>query len=260
MKILVTGYKGFIGSHVIEKLQKSNVDYITYEWGEEFPPLIDVTHTIHFGALSSTTETDIDKVLRQNYDFSKWLLNKCNDSSIYFQWSSSASVYGLGLDFRETANPDPRNPYAWSKYLFERYIKNRHWNIPVQGFRYFNVYGDKGEDHKGDQASPYHKFKKQALETGVIKVFENSQEYLRDFIHVDTIIETQLKFLNIPISGVWNIGTGVPKSFLTVAQEIAKKYNAKIKYIPMPDNLKLSYQKYTCADLTLLNNTLNSFC
>ena len=39
----------------------------------------------------------------------------------------------------------------------------------IQGFRYFNVYGE-GEDHKEDQASPIHKFAKQIKETGKLKL------------------------------------------------------------------------------------------
>lgn len=262
MRILVTGHKGFIGSHAIEQCTKhghvvlSSFDWADHSFMHELFHITDIDAVMHFGAISSTTETDVNKIMYQNYDFSVWLLNLCNDLGIHFQWSSSASIYGLGIDFKESAPPDPRTPYAWSKYLFERYISNKQWKIPVQGFRYFNVYGDKGEDHKGDQASPYHKFRKQALETGIIKVFEHSESYFRDFIHVDTLLDTQFEFLNLPISGVWNIGTGVPKSFMQVAEEVAEKYNAVIEMIPMPANLINSYQKYTCADLTNLNQII----
>lgn len=257
MKILITGHKGFIGQHAVEKCQSLNIPYITYEWGEPYPDLLGVTHAMHFGAISSTTETDVEKVMRQNYDCSLRLLVDCDYRSIHMQWSSSASVYGLGEVFTEDAPVDPRTPYAWSKYLFERFCnKNKGLNIPVQGFRYFNVYGDKGEDHKGDQASPYHKFRKQATETGVIRIFEGSENYLRDFVHVDQVLDTQFKFLNIKDSGIWNIGTGVAKSFRTVAEEVVEKYGGEIEEIPMPENLKNSYQRYTCADLTKLNSTL----
>lgn len=184
-----------------------------------------VTHVMHFGAISSTTETDVEKVMTQNYDCSIRLLSDCEHRDIHMQWSSSASVYGLGEVFTENAPADPRTPYAWSKYLFERFVRrNNGLNIPVQGFRYFNVYGDKGEDHKGDQASPYHKFRKQAIETGVVKIFEGSENYLRDFIHVDQVLDIQFKFLDIKDSGVWNIGTGTPKSFRDVAEEVVGKF------------------------------------
>ena len=37
---------------------------------------------------------------------------------------------------------------------------------------------------------------------------------------------------------------------------MAKKYNAKIETIPMPEKLKGQYQSYTCADLTELNKNV----
>lgn len=261
-KLLITGSKGFIGSHAIEQAHNyghtvlSSFDWEDHDRITEYFHINDVDAVIHFGAISSTTETDVEKIMYQNYDFSVWLLNLCNDLNIHFQWSSSASIYGLGNDFKETAKPDPRTPYAWSKYLFERYIQNKHWKIPVQTFRYFNVYGDQGEEHKGDQASPYHKFREQAKTTGIIKIFENSENYLRDFVHVNDLLNIQFKFLNTKQSGTWNIGSGVAKSFKQVAEEVSRMYPAQIKKIPMPDNLKNSYQSYTCADLTHLNKTL----
>lgn len=259
MKVLVTGHKGFIGQHAVNKLKLMNIPYGVYEWGDPYPKFNQITHVMHFGAISSTTETNWDKVMTQNYDFSKKLLCDCEYHDIHFQWSSSASIYGLGDNFSEDAQPDPRTPYSTSKYLFERFTNKTPGfglEIPVQAFRYFNVYGDYGEEHKGDQASPYHKFRKQAKENGVIKLFEGSDDYLRDFIHVDDVLDIQFAFLQIKESGIWNIGTGKPKSFLTVAREICVETGATIDFIPMPDNLKNSYQKYTCADLTKLHKTL----
>jgi ADP-L-glycero-D-manno-heptose 6-epimerase len=199
----------------------------------------------------------VDKVLRQNYDFSVWLYKECIKYNVNLQWSSSASVYGLGRDFRESASPDPRSPYAWSKYLLERYFQNNPSYIRCQGFRYFNVYGA-NEAHKGTQASPYHQFSIQAQSVGHIKVFEGSDMMLRDFVPVERVLDVQFQFINKDIkeSGIWNIGTGETKSFLDVAQIYADKYNVPIETIPMPENLKASYQYYTCADLTKLNATI----
>ena len=53
------------------------------------------------------------------------------------------------------------------------------------------------------------------------------------------------------------VGTGNPESFETVAQAIAKKYNATINYIPIPDNIKNQYQEYTCANLNKLNSVID---
>jgi ADP-L-glycero-D-manno-heptose 6-epimerase len=128
--------------------------------------------------------------------------------------------------------------------------------ILVQGFRYFNVWG-KYEDHKADQASPYSKFTQQALTEGEIRLFENSNRYYRDFVPVETVIDVHKQFLKIKKSGIWNLGTGIPTSFQSIAEEISNKYNVPIRYISMPQNLKSQYQVYTCADLTKLKNTLN---
>ena len=251
MKILITGHKGFVGQNMVKAL-KDKHELSFYEWGDEPPALEGLDWVVHLGALTATTETDVDKVMRQNHDFSCVMLMACQVAGVNLQYASSASIYGQGTDFKEDAPAYPQSPYAWSKYLFDRHVKiNRFEKIIVQGFRYFNVYGPH-EDHKGDQASPYYKFVKQAQETGVIKLFEGSENFYRDFVPVETVIDVHEKFFDVKESGVWNIGTGKARSFLDVANEVAEKYNAKIEYIPMPDTISKQYQKYTCADLTRL--------
>ena len=250
MKILLTGHKGFIGSNMLNALKEHEVT--TFEWGGTLPSIKGHDWVVHMGANSSTTERNIEKIMHQNVDFSVWLLNQCIKHGIDLQYSSSASVYGMRKEnFKEDQPVDPRNPYAWTKYLFERHVSNIEpkalKGIRVQGFRYFNVYG-KGEDHKEGQASPYHTFAKQYRETGKIKLFENSENYLRDFIPVEQVCKTHIDFFDVKESGVWNVGTGTPKSFLDVALSIAPV--EAIEYIPMPEKLRDSYQSYTCADMS----------
>jgi len=257
MKILVTGYKGFIGQNLVESF-KDEHDLSFFEWGEELPNIQGLDWVVHLGAISATTERDVEKVLYQNYDFSVWLINECNKHKVNLQYSSSASVYGLNLEFNETSPVQPSSPYAWSKYLFERYVAHGEWNIITQGFRYFNVYGPH-EDHKGNQSSPYHKFTQQAKTTGVIKLFKGSENFLRDFVPVSLVVNTHKNFLKVKESGIWNIGMGKAKSFEDVAKEVLMEYpEARIEYIDMPDNMKNQYQAYTCADTTKLNETLQN--
>jgi len=255
MKILITGYKGFIGQNMVNAL-KDEHQLSLYEWGDEPPEFEGLDWCIHLGAISSTNERDVDRIMRQNHDFSCIVLVACQINNVNLQYASSASVYGTYQNFDEDAPKNPQSPYAWSKYLFDRHVKTQKFNnIIVQGFRYFNVYGPH-EDHK-DQPSPYHKFEKQAKETGEIKIFQGSENFLRDFIHVDEVINIHKQFFNVKENGIWNVGSGKPKSFRSVAEEVAKKYNAKIVEIPFPDELKSQYQKYTCANLNKLNLTLN---
>lgn len=250
MKILLTGHRGFIGGHLLKALQGHDVR--TFDWGDDTDLLAtnDRDVCIHVGAISSTTERDVDKIMRQNYDFSCSLLDRCMNTGTHFQYASSASVYGLNTKFQEDSPVDPRTPYAWSKYMFERYALKRqeyadHFNYRIQGFRYFNVWGP-GEEHKGNQASPFTQFAKQAKERGEITVFENSDQYLRDFVPVEMVVDYHLRFLETQVNGVFNIGTGQARSF----QSIAEIFNVPIRTVPMPEILKSSYQTYTCADMT----------
>ena len=45
------------------------------------------------------------------------------------------------------------------------------------------------------------------------------------------------------------MGNGATRSFADIADDIANLYQAEVQTIPMPENLKHSYQEYTCADM-----------
>lgn len=117
--------------------------------------------------------------------------------------------------------------------------------------RYFNVYGN-NEKHKGDQASPYYKFKRQLKETGKIKLFEGSKNFYRDFISVEEVIEKKIYCLENRASGIYDLGTGIPKSFYDVAIEVGGSDDV-LEWIPMPDNLKEHYQTYSKANMNWFN-------
>lgn len=245
MKILVTGHRGFIGAHLAKHFAAKH-EVSVFEWGDPLPTIKGLDWVVHVGAISSTTYSNIEQIMRQNVDFSIWIYNQCREHGVNMQWASSASVYGLGDDFRESAPADPRTPYAWTKYLMERHISHHTANnIHVQGFRYFNVYGS-GEEHKGSQASPFTQFRCQAARDQQIRVFENSHVYQRDFVPVETVVDYHERFFKVPESGIFNIGTGTTLSF----RQVADSFGVAITEIPMPQHLRHSYQTYTCADMT----------
>lgn len=250
MKILVTGNRGFIGGHLARVLGESH-EVSTFEWGEPLPTVQGLDWVVHVGAISSTTFDNVEQIMLQNVDFSLWLYDQCQQHGVNMQWASSASVYGLGRDFAETAPVDPRTPYAWTKYIVERHMAcNPASNIVTQGFRYFNVYGP-GEEHKGSQASPHTQFRLQA-QKGEIRVFRNSHNFHRDFVPVQTVVDYHQRFFNVRESGVFNIGTGQTQSF----RQIAEKFGVPIREILMPPQLNHSYQTYTCADMSKTLETL----
>ena len=257
MRILVTGGAGFIGQNLIQHIEKDHtVEGFEYT-PNVYPDPSKYDWVIHLGAISSTTETNVDKILTQNYEYSMRLLQMCEQMGTNFQYASSASVYGDTKNFNEEDSVGPQSPYAWSKYLFDRFVKEAgEFNVLVQGFRYFNVYGPM-EDHKGNQMSPVSKFINQAKQTGVIKIFEGSENYTRDFVSVHDVCEVHKQMLLADTSGVFNVGTGTNISFKHVAEVIANKFNAKIEEILMPENIKKHYQSYTRADNSKVNKFVN---
>jgi ADP-L-glycero-D-manno-heptose 6-epimerase len=262
MRILVTGYKGFIGSNLAYYLQAQGHEVEGWDYiPNTIPDPSSYDWVIHEGAISSTTEKDVDLIIEQNLEYSVRLLQACDMMGTNFQYASSASVYGniKPTHFTEDGPLYPESPYAWSKYLFDRFV-NQHiddFGVLVQGFRYFNVYGKNGEGHKGNMASPYSKFTQQAKEKGYIELFQGSDNYLRDFVCVEDVCRLHEKMLGVDKSGIWNVGTGSAVSFETVASCIAKKYNADINIIEMPENLKGQYQEFTCANLNKLNSVVD---
>lgn len=262
LKILITGPDGFIGKNLKEYLMSKGHGIAEYNYVDNVvPDCSQFDKVIHMGALSSTTERDVEKVMKHNLDFSHRLLQVCDMQGVDLIYASSASVYGDGGNFNEDAPKHPQSPYSWSKYLFDRSVEMLAWEdykCNIKGLRFFNVYGE-NEEHKGDQMSVFHKFREQAKETGKVHPFENSDEYLRDFIYIGDVCQIIEKMMHIDEMGIWNVGMGETTSFGSIANTIADKYNATVEPIPMPEKLQGQYQKYTCSDNKKLLDTIGEF-
>jgi ADP-L-glycero-D-manno-heptose 6-epimerase len=276
--IIVTGASGFIGSNLIKELYnrgERNINAVDYVYREYLKPFNifytpaeifyenlseyckDVSVIFHEGAISSTTETNKNLLFEKNIDPTYKLIYYCRNNNISLQYASSASVYGNPtIEEWHYANKkmNPLNEYARSKksvdYVFDLLWKSKIPPKLIQGMRYFNVYGP-NENHKEDQASPYHKFKTQLEETGKIKLFEGSKNFYRDFISVKELIEKKLYCLENKSSGIYDVGTGTPKSFYEVALEVGGSPDV-IDWVPMPSNIVEHYQKYTKANMNWL--------
>ena len=259
MKILVTGHKGFIGSHLANYFIHKGDEVEGFDWEENVVPTVEgYDWVIHTGAISDTTERDVDKVWKHNYEFTMRLLQICDHYGTNIQLASTAAVYGPNTAFNEHDPVYPQTPYAWSKYLVDKFLNDQgtdQFNMLVQSFRYFNVYGP-GEGHKGDQMSLISKFQRQASQDGVIKLFKNSDQYKRDCVCVYDLVRIHEQMMEADTSGIFNLGTGTAVDVESVAKIIADKHDAKIEYIDMPDKLKGQYQEYTCADNSKLHNTI----
>ena len=296
--ILVTGAAGFIGSNLVAALaaKGSNdivvCDYLgdenkwrnlakhqvadiinpeeLFDYLEQYCDNIDMI--FHMGAVSSTTETNVDLIIKSNFKLSLNLWNWCAVNQVGFIYASSAATYGeLSAGFHDDGSCEalarliPLNAYGWSKHLFDRRVARLVFEgakKPPQwaGLKFFNVYGP-NEYHKGSQQSVVVQIFKQIEETGKATLFQshnenfNHGEQLRDFIWVGDCVDVMIwLFENPDISGLFNCGTGRARSFKDLAHAVfaSLKKEPNIIYIPTPENIRDKYQYFTEAKMDRL--------
>lgn len=286
--IIVTGGAGMIGSNIVAALNAEGhsdilvVDDLTdghkianladlqiadYIDMNDFLPIMEageigrIEAVFHQGACSTTTEWNGKYMMDVNYTYSKRLLHACLATRVPFLYASSASVYGGGSEFREEPEFErPLNVYAWSKKLFDDYVRRNVLDTehsPVVGLRYFNVYGPR-ESHKGTMASVAFHLYNQVLRGENPKLFGaydgfGPGEQSRDFIHVGDVADVNLWLWKRGASGIYNCGTGRAQPFRAIAETVIDTLGkGEIEFIDFPDHLKGSYQSFTQADMTRL--------
>jgi len=295
--ILVTGGAGLIGSAVIHALNLRGQDEILVtdllgrdaKWKnlsplrfhdyiqadsfldrlEENPDSLGSIRTIyHLGACSATTETDAGYLMENNFGYTKHLAHWALRRGIRFVYASSAATYGDGLQGMDDGsdrleNLRPLNAYGYSKHLFDLHAKRNGWLGKMAGIKYFNVFGP-NEAHKGEMRSLVAKAYEQIQETGQVKLFRSHRpdykdgEQVRDFVYVKDAVAMTLHLADTPsANGLFNIGTGTPRTWIDLATALFAALDRKpeIEFIDMPDHIRNQYQYHTSADVSRLKAT-----
>jgi ADP-L-glycero-D-manno-heptose 6-epimerase len=229
----------------------------------------EVSTVIHMGAISSTTETDADLIIDVNFRLSDMLWRWCSLENARFIYASSAATYGDGgQGFDDDGSSEalarlrPLNTYGWSKLLFDRKVTrsvSAGEAAPPQwvGLKFFNVYGP-NEYHKGGMQSVVAQKYPLAADGRPVTLFKSHHpDYpdggqRRDFIWVDDCVDVVMWLLDHPeVSGIFNLGTGVDRSFddLAIALCEGVGVSPRIHYIDMPEAIRPKYQYFTRAEM-----------
>ncbi len=293
-RFIVTGGAGFIGCNLVKALngrgydniivvdnlsddrKNKNLSALTYseyfdktEFRSLFKagkiPKIDCV--FHLGACSSTLVMDEAYLHQNNYLYTRELCEWSLENNIRFIYASSAATYGdgtLGYSDEDSLTPklQPLNPYGKSKQLFDLWALEHDLLNTIVGLKYFNVFGPH-EDHKGAMRSLVNKAYAQVLQTGEITLFKSHRldyrdgEQTRDFIYVDDAVNVTLFFYDhLEVSGLFNCGTGIARTWIDLAKALFAAMNRepKIRFIDIPAEIRDKYQYHTQADLNKLRH------
>lgn len=214
MKIMLTGHRGFIGQHLLERLSKNNQvigfdlqdghNLMTIDLPEEFDMII------HLAGKSGVRESMNDPAgyWRNNVEVTKRLLERYPNTRMLI--ASSSSVYEPHL-----------NPYAASKYIVEEAAACYPNTLCM---RFHTVYSD--NPRKG-----------MFLQKFIDGELEYVTTHYRDFIHIEDLCDAIQLCMKSKYTGEIDIGTGHPIKVHDFAPDLPVRLNTP------------NERKWTCANM-----------
>lgn len=243
MTTVVTGAAGFVGSHLADRLLRDRADLrsVDIRWGEhhdlarpvyaadQLRGASDVYHlAADMGGIGYISK-DHARIAAANARIDLNVLQASREASRFY-YASSACAYPLALQ-QEGAVPllesDAQSWAAEPGYGVEKRFAEelvtyygRDYGISTHITRFFNVYGreDKPEDRSKVITALCRKIAR-APDGGRIEVWGDGG-CVRDFVHVDDVVEIILRLMRSNYHQPVNVGTGYGTTIAALVQKL----------------------------------------
>ena len=181
MNILITGARGFIGSHLVKSLPEHNV--VTWDKDIKDFYLDDaINFVVHLAALANVRQSleNPEIYWTVNVEYSKRIFNACKNIPMIYASSSCAKEWWL-------------SPYGTTKKTMEELAHDGH-----VGLRFTTVWGDGTRDN---------------MLMGRIKnkTLKYKTNHIRDFIHVSDVVSAIKLFIDTGTEdkkNIYDVGSG----------------------------------------------------
>ena len=279
--ILVTGGSGFIGSNLALELQtrypQATLTVLDDFRASSFKNLIGFRGDVmafnvaecplselfknqpldvifHLASITDTTVLDEKKMMFDNVEGFRNILELAVEKKADCVYASSAAVYGSQDQAMKIEDGGiPNNIYGYSKWTLEQLAKKYQDRVKTVGLRYFNVFGPH-EEFKGNAASMTYQLYHQMKAGKRPRIFKFGEQK-RDFVYVKDIVALTIQAREAKQSTVLNAGTGQATSFNEMIEAIneALETNLEPDYFDNPYDF---YQSFTQADMSHTEKTV----
>jgi UDP-glucose 4-epimerase len=277
-KVAVTGGLGFIGSHLIGKLNEDNdvviidnqssgnikniedLDFtkIDTDFGDITQANLelifeDVDYVFHMAAVTSVPLSVNDPVKSNEVNITGTLkvleaAKNCEVKKLIL--SSSSAVYGETetVPISEKSPINPLSPYAVTKATGELYcrIYSEIYELSTIALRYFNVFGPK-QDPKSQYAAVIPIFIDKLLKNESPVIYGDGEQ-TRDFVSVKQVVEANILAAKSNKTGSYNIGLGKSTSINQLFEMIKDIMGKDIS--PIYENERAGEIKHSVADIS----------
>ena len=239
-KVLVTGGAGFIGTNLINRLVKENIevfsldDYSTGNKDNESKLAKYIKGDIE--TIGNISESNFDicyhlaaqsRVQPSFEDPEASFRSNIQGTLKVMEWAKEHNVKVIYAGSSSKHHDPADSPYAMSKFLGEEVCKlyKKSYSVNVEISRFYNVYGPYATlDEKFGNVIGI--WVSQAIKGKPLTIVGDGEQR-RDFIHVDDLVDGLIRIANSQLKhqDAWEIGTGINYSINELFEMFNKQFN-----------------------------------